>query len=389
MGPAYASGGCYTEHRATAPEAVDRSSARARARSTGHGDLGMHGESSAARPRAGRPAERSCSGSDAVSNDEELATEGQASRVALIRAASAGRCRARRRSARPARSRTRLIEPKTRSSARLRVGPTPGRSSNADRTLRLGPHLAVVGDREAMRLVAQSLDEVERRRRGRQHDRLGPAGQEELLALLGQAGQRQVVQPELVEDLPGGADLARAAVDDDEVGQRASAAPRPPSSPVRARPEAAPEDLLVAGEVVRALDRPDPEAPVLAGARPAVLEDDHAADRVAALDGADVVALDAQSAARQARAPRPAPRARPSVLPSSASQRACSRASVSAAFRVGERHELALLAALGHAEVDRSAAARRSGTPRASAASATAPARGPRAGPSRRGRSTA
>ena len=51
----------------------------------------------------------------------------------------------------------------------------------------------------------------------------------------------------------------------------------------------------MAGEVVGPL-RPsaDPEAAVLAAARPAVLEDDHAADGVRALDGADVVALDAQ-----------------------------------------------------------------------------------------------
>ena len=38
----------------------------------------------------------------------------------------------------------------------------------------------------------------------------------------------------------------------------------------------------------------DPEAAVLAAARPALLEDDHAADRVRALDRRDVVALDAQ-----------------------------------------------------------------------------------------------
>ena len=63
----------------------------------------------------------------------------------------------------------------------------------------------MVGDGETVGLVAQALDEVQRRRRRRQHDRVGPAGQEQLLALLGQAGERQVVQAELVEDLLGGA----------------------------------------------------------------------------------------------------------------------------------------------------------------------------------------
>ena len=83
----------------------------------------------------------------------------------------------------------------------------------------LRAHLAVVGDGEAVRLVAQPLQQVERARGGGQDDRLALPGQEELLALLGQAGQGQVVQAELVEDLAGRADLALAAVDDDEVGQ--------------------------------------------------------------------------------------------------------------------------------------------------------------------------
>ena len=63
----------------------------------------------------------------------------------------------------------------------------------------LGAQVAVVRDREPVRLVAEPLDEVQRRRRRRQHDGSGTAGQEQLLALLGQADQRQVVQAELVE----------------------------------------------------------------------------------------------------------------------------------------------------------------------------------------------
>ena len=60
-------------------------------------------------------------------------------------------------------SRTRFALPKTFSSSRLRLGPTPGRSSNAERTWRFAAQLAVVADREPVRLVAQPLDQVESR----------------------------------------------------------------------------------------------------------------------------------------------------------------------------------------------------------------------------------
>ena len=157
----------------------------------------------------------------------------------------------------------------------------------------------MVGDREPVRLVAQALDEVQGARRRRQQDRVARAGQEQLLALLGQPDERQVVQAELVEDGLGRRDLALPAVDDHEVrelpaqllGAALVAGLRPA--------EAAQEHLLVAGEVVRALDRADPEAAVVPGPRPALLEDDHAADRLGALERADVVALDAHRRTRQ------------------------------------------------------------------------------------------
>ena len=125
------------------------------------------------------------------------------------------------------------------------------------------------------------------------------AGQEQLLALLGQAGQRQVVQAQFVEDLLGRAHLALAAVDDDQVRHRPATLLVRPLLPVLGEAEPAAQHFLVAGEVVRALDRPDLEPAVLAGARLAVLEDDHAADRLAALEVADVVALDAEWRAGQ------------------------------------------------------------------------------------------
>ena len=70
-------------------------------------------------------------------------------------------------------SRTRLVEPKTRRSACLRFGPDPGQVVEGRPDRRLRPQVAVVGDRETVGLVAQPLDEVQRRRRRRQQDRLG------------------------------------------------------------------------------------------------------------------------------------------------------------------------------------------------------------------------
>src|SRR5207245_6671165 len=52
-------------------------------------------------------------------------------------------------------------------------------------------------------------------------------------------------------------------------------------------------------EVVRALDRLDLEAPVFPRPRLALLEHDHAPDRVGALDVRDVVALDPERRPRQ------------------------------------------------------------------------------------------
>jgi hypothetical protein len=67
-----------------------------------------------------------------------------------------------------------LAVPKCSSSARLRAGPMPGTSSSGFFTnlaLALGP---VRADGEAMRLVAQALDEIERRIARRQLERRPP-----------------------------------------------------------------------------------------------------------------------------------------------------------------------------------------------------------------------
>ena len=101
----------------------------------------------------------------------------------------------------------------------------------------------------------------------------------------------------------------------------------------------------MAGEVVRALTvriRKRRYSPVrgLPSSKTTML-----ADRIAALDVADVVALDTLRWRRQTeRLGELLEGAR--VLPWSASQRACSRASVSVAFRVASAQQLPLLAAL-------------------------------------------
>ncbi len=114
----------------------------------------------------------------------------------------------------------------------------------------------------------------------------------------------------------------------------------------------------MAGEVVRPFDRPDAEATVLPGARPAVLEDDHAADRARALDGADVVALDAGGHRVQLegigqlleRAERLALVGQPADL--------LARQHLGRVPR-GQLQELPLPAASGHVEGDSAATARR------------------------------
>ena len=114
----------------------------------------------------------------------------------------------------------------------------------------------------------------------------------------------------------------------------------------------------MAGEVVRAADGPDLEPPVLAGARLAVLEDDHAADRFAALEVADVVALDAQRRAGQAERLGELLEGGQGLALVGQPARLLAGERLARVAR-GEGEELALLAALRDAEVDRSAAALR------------------------------
>src|SRR5262245_4246402 len=107
------------------------------------------------------------------------------------------------------------------------------------------------------------------------------------------------MQAQLVEDALRRPDLGLAAVDQHEVGHGPAALL---GGALIARPggaEPAAEHLAVRGDVVRAVDRADAEAPVLPGSRLAVLEHDHARDRLAALEVRDVIALDPARETRQ------------------------------------------------------------------------------------------
>src|SRR5690606_35028296 len=73
-------------------------------------------------------------------------------------------------------------------------------------------------DREAVRLVADALDEEERLAVARQDDRERLPGQPHLFESLGDAGDRDVADAELAQHGGSGVDLRLAAVDEDEAG---------------------------------------------------------------------------------------------------------------------------------------------------------------------------
>ncbi len=84
-------------------------------------------------------------------------------------------------------------------------------------------------------------------------------GPENFLALLGQADDRQIAEAERVEFPLRAAELALAAVDDDEAG--------PADAFVEHARVAPPHDLGHAGEIVLALDRLDPVAAIVRAVR--------------------------------------------------------------------------------------------------------------------------
>src|SRR6266566_10115274 len=141
-----------------------------------------------------------------------------------------------------------------------------------------------MGDREAMSLVANPLDEEHARRVVLLDDGLRATRREDLLALFGERESRNVGKPRRFEHLESRAQLAAPSVDEDEVwpARERAIAYHIGFLPALGRFEAlepAAQDLLQHREVVRTGDELDPEVTVVVVARPALFEHDHRADR--------------------------------------------------------------------------------------------------------------
>ena len=89
------------------------------------------------------------------------------------------------------------------------------------------------GDGKPVRLVADPLQQEQRRIVGRQPDGLDVVPREDQLLFLCQADGHQVRQPERFERLVGGLQLALAAVDHDQVRKRPALLEHAPIPPLR------------------------------------------------------------------------------------------------------------------------------------------------------------
>src|SRR5438876_3700142 len=151
----------------------------------------------------------------------------------------------------------------------------------------LGANVLVVGHREPVRLVTDALHEVEPLRCPRQDDRVGPRGNEQLLALLRERRDRDLQKARVGEGSLARRELPLAAVEDHKIWEG-------PAGAVGCRAlEPAAERLAHVGEVVVPVDdlRSEPSVRVLRGTP--VFEHDHRADDARPLHVAHVVALDA------------------------------------------------------------------------------------------------
>ena len=158
---------------------------------------------------------------------------------------------------------------------------------------------AVVGDRKAVGLVADALEQLQLRRGVVEHERRWPPGLKHLLDALGQRDDRDPALAQRAQRPQAGRELSGAAVDHDEAGQRGEA--RVISRVVRGDVRlalplgvAALEHLGHRGVVVghARFQRADAKAPVVGLLRRAALEHDHRGDRVIAAEIGDVEALD-------------------------------------------------------------------------------------------------
>ena len=218
-------------------------------------------------------------------------------RGAAARRSSAPSSPARR--ARPrAPPRSRVEQPlgraEVRRSARRRTGPTPSSWSNIDSR-------AVASRRWRWNVIAKRWASSRIRCRScrpgecsGQDDRLGTTGNEHLLDPLRERDHRDARQVELLHRLQRSRELPLAAVDHDEIrrlGERLVPLPSTRRIGREAR-EAARDHVGHRGEVVLAVLSADAELAVVRLLRHAVLEHDHRADDLLALDVRDVEALD-------------------------------------------------------------------------------------------------
>src|SRR4051812_818461 len=161
--------------------------------------------------------------------------------------------------------------------------------------------LAVIRDGKAMRFVAHLLQQIERLGVARDAHRLRKTGPVHLLEPLGETGDADVLEAQLLEDADRHAELALAAVDEQEVRRvrEPLARARPFVALVEVTAEPPGEHLFHRREVVLTVLVSDLEAPVVGPLREPVLHHDHRADDLGALEVRDVEALDAQRRLRQ------------------------------------------------------------------------------------------
>src|SRR5881394_64605 len=95
----------------------------------------------------------------------------------------------------------------------------------------LRPELLVVGDREAVRLIPDLLERVERGRRRVEHQGVEALADVDLLLLLGERDHGEVIEAEVLKHLEPDVELAAAAVDEDEVRQGRPLLQRPREPP--------------------------------------------------------------------------------------------------------------------------------------------------------------
>ena len=152
----------------------------------------------------------------------------------------------------------------------------------------------MVGDGEPVGLVADPLEQVQHRAGPGDPQRLGQAGPEHQLLLLGQRGPLQLVQPQGGQGRAGGVQLAQAAVDEHQVRE---------GQPLVAQPLVAPgQHLGHVGEVVVLLvGHLEPAVALPVGQ--AIAEHHAGGHHLPPLAVADIEALDALRQPGQAQEP--------------------------------------------------------------------------------------